>query len=320
VKLTFIGVLKVKMSGWSAELMKPAPPPPEPEPAKPVVVPAETTLEHVFYESTQGNLDPWVTEILAGKVKMDQFDTTGYTALHLCVWQGAYSLVVKLITEAACPIDIRSKNLQTGLALAAARGNLPLVKLFLDRGADIESRDACGMTPILCAAHNGQVLSVYVLKARGANLEAKDLNGCTAIHLAASKNQVKMMRVLKGYDFSLEEPDQKGLTPLHKAAENNSLDAIDFLLFEGAAKEPLDKKKRTPAALANENNVEGPSDFIHNYSTQNLFYSNFSYIYTAFWLSIAFVYFTEMLQDTYLCLTTSLFFNISLCLVIPLFL
>ena len=307
------------MSSFVADLPKSSVHSPSSDASKSTGVQPDHNLDYIFLESSQGNLDPWVEGVISGSISLDQLDSAGYTVLHLSVWLNHYSFVCRLLNEVRCPVDIKSKSQQTSLSLAAARGYLPLLKLLLDKGADIESRDSVGMTPILCSAHNGQVQSFYVLKARGANLEAKDISGANAMHLAASKNHVDMMRVLKKLDFELEATDKNGMTPLHKAAASNSLDAIDYLLFQGAHKEPLDMKKRTPAALANAFNVEGPGDFIYNYSSYNVFYYNFSYIYCAFWLSIFFIYSTDVLQETYFYLGPSLVFNISLSLIIPTF-
>jgi hypothetical protein len=139
------------------------------------------------------------------------------------------------------------------------------------------------------------------------------------MHLAASKNHVNMMRMLKMWDFELETQNDQGFTPLHLAASHNSLDALEYLLMENVSKDPIDKKNRTPSALAIELEIEGPADFIANFSPLNTFYRYFFYFQATFWTTVYFVYYTYVFQDTLIHLFHSLIFNISISLVLPLF-
>ena len=309
------------MASWHSSLIKqpPAPPPPPPPP---VLTPEEEHtlfLSSIFSESTSGNPLPWVEAILSKKLPCEFADPNGFTALHISVWLNRADCVQNILDNTSCAIDLRSSNGKTPLMLAAATGNLKLLKLFLDRGADIEGKDNSGFTPILCAAHSGQINCVYALKARGANILAKDASGSGAMHLAAAKNRATMLRVLRKLDMDIDGISDIGDTPLHRAAASNSLETIEYLLFEGAQRDVRDKVKGlTPALLADMFEIEGPSQVIYHYSRYK--YPWFIYFLMSYWALIGIVYYFYVMPNSLRHLFISLVFNLAGPSVLPLFL
>ena len=303
------------MSSSSQEISKTSDPPTSPtvnQPQSP-----EDFLASIFISSSAANLAPWIDAIRSKKIKPDTQDPNGYSVLHLAVWFGDLPSTSTLIKDLSMPISIRSKNNQTPLSLAAAKGYIEILNLLLEYGADLEAKDDSGMTPILCAAHNGQVIVWLILKAKGSNIWVKDNSGNSAAHLASTKNQVKMLRVLQSQDFNLEEPNSQGQSPIHKACEFNSLDAIEFLLSQGVSTTLKDHKGKDPIELSEE--VDGARAVLSNFNNISLVVEYFGIFYHIFWTSIITVYTYEIFQDTLICLPGNLVLSLSLLSVIPLF-
>jgi ankyrin repeat protein len=295
------------------------------ETAEPVVelpIEEETKrlLDKIFAESAYGNVLPWIDAINSKKIPYDQFDSYGYTVLHVAAWSGDFESVSNLLDKISYSVDIRSQNKQTPLMLASAKGYLNIIKLLLERGADLEVRDSKGMTCILCAAHHGQIPAVYILRHRGADITAKDAAGTGAMQLAASKNHVSMMRVLKSMDLDLQSANYLGLTPLHKASENNCLESIEYLLFEGVNKHPADKNGKTPSTLALEKENDGAGDLISNYRRSRFFYKYFTLFYFIYWSVVYVFYYSEVMHTSIHYLFMTLMFNMSVIWVLPIYL
>lgn len=280
----------------------------------------ERLIREVLDHASCGNLEPFIENIMSGKLEVDQMDSRGYTAMHLAVWKQDFQSVIKLLDKVSCPVDIQSGSGQTPLMLAAIKGNLRIVKLLLDRGADIENKDSLGITPLLCSVQSGQLGIFYTLLSRGAQIDAKDRNGCGAAHWAAYKNQTAVLRVLKQMGIELSSTDCSKMTPLHRAAMSNATDSIEYLLFIGQSAEILDSKNRTPLDVARENNSEGASRVLKSFFPNGgPIYNYFSYLFILYWIGIYSVYYTSILPETFHHLFPSLMFNLGFMWIFPLF-
>jgi hypothetical protein len=308
------------MSTWLQDLKVSLDSPDSTEPLKNSQSPEESFEDHlssIFTSSSNSNLQPWLDSIESKKVKADQQDPHGYSLLHMSVWFNDFSLTEHLLKDLSLPVNIRSKNNQTPLSLASAKGNLKILKLLLEYGADLEVKDDSGMTPALCAAHNGQVLVWLMLKSKGCNIWVKDNSGNSALHLASSKNHARMIRMLVSQDFSIEETNTLGQTSLHKACESNSLESLQILLHYGASLDVKDLKGRDPVGLSEM--VEGPEKMVSEFFNVSWMTEYFTVFYHVFWISIIVTYTYQICQDTLICLGGNLVLSLSLLLVLPLF-
>ncbi len=64
--------------------------------------------------------------------------------------------------------------------LAAAKGDLALVKLLIERGADVNKTSDAGNAPIMVAAANGHVETIKLLLEHGAATDGKNRWGLSA--------------------------------------------------------------------------------------------------------------------------------------------
>jgi ankyrin repeat protein len=89
-----------------------------------------------------------------------------------------------------------SHNKQTPLMIAAALGNLEMVKLLVANGAPVEQRDKLKRTALLHACMNGQThVAAYFLQL-GANPNAADSSGNSCIHYATAYGWYHTVKLL----------------------------------------------------------------------------------------------------------------------------
>lgn len=105
----------------------------------------ETTLK------LEAKRAPYLSRLLADpRVKIDQKDKDGWTALHWASWSGLDRLSDMLIEKKA-DINNRESNGFTPLMLAAMRGNFQVAALLLEKGADMAAVNKFGKNALQLA-------------------------------------------------------------------------------------------------------------------------------------------------------------------------
>ena len=120
------------------------------------------------------------------------------------------------------------------LMVAAANGQLNLVKLLVENGAEVNARAHArsmldGMTPLMAASHHGHGAIVQYLLERGARPAIRSSNGLDAATIAA----------LEGHETVLALLREKGLEPDAELLEG--MGAVEELI-------PSTDLKREPAS------------------------------------------------------------------------
>lgn len=122
----------------------------------------------------------------------------------------------------------------TPLSLAAASGQVEVVRVLIDAGAKIDRPDA-RTAPLLAAARSGRLEVVKLLLERGADLHASCYQG-NALHQAAMYGHQDIVKFLveRGLDAK-GRPEGGEWTPLHAAASwEGTPEVVNFLLDHGA--------------------------------------------------------------------------------------
>jgi ankyrin repeat protein len=124
--------------------------------------------------------------------------------------------------------------------------------LLIGAGADVNSADAAKTTPLQLAAAEGDLSLVRLLIARGADVKHRDWKGDTALHKATTK---AVAECLIAHGAEVNRADDDGSIPLHFAANAAVAEA---LLAAGAHLDQRDKEGETPllAAAAGEERQE----------------------------------------------------------------
>ena len=71
--------------------------------------------------------------------------------------------MVQVLLSAGAEVDARQPGWRTPLMLAAAKGNLPVVRALLEAGADPAAKDSDDRTALSLARANGHVEVVELL-------------------------------------------------------------------------------------------------------------------------------------------------------------
>jgi ankyrin repeat protein len=118
---------------------------------------------------------------------------------------------------------------------AVREGDIARVKDCIRAGVDTDARDGEGVTPLLVAAATGDVAMVRALLSGGADVRAAgQADGMTALHHAARRNDVAMIDELFGNGGLVDARARDGATPLALAARAGHSDACRELVERGA--------------------------------------------------------------------------------------
>jgi uncharacterized protein len=116
------------------------------------------------------------------------------------------------------------------LAVAAKRGNLPVVIQMTEAGANLEVTTLSGETPNMLAASAGWHIIIDYLIAQRVNLRCKNQEGSTALAIAAAKGHFEAVRSLLEADRTVcAIKDGLGRTPLAVAAAGGHFKVLSLL-------------------------------------------------------------------------------------------
>ena len=128
----------------------------------------------------------------------------------------------------------------TPLFIAAASGDLEIMRLLLDKGAQVNACDKEHCTPLMIASKNSHVNVVKLLIEREADLALQDQDGKTAIHYAVEKDyrdrnsdEILSCLIENGADVNVRSNDN--CTPLMVGSRHNChIDLLKLLVKHGA--------------------------------------------------------------------------------------
>ena len=128
----------------------------------------------------------------------------------------------------------------TPLFIAAASGDLEIMRLLLEKGAQVNACDKEHCTPLMIASKNSHVNVVKLLIDREADLALQDQDGETAIHYAVEKDgrdgnsdEILSCLIENGADVNVRSNDN--CTPLMVGSRHNChIDLLKLLVKHGA--------------------------------------------------------------------------------------
>jgi ankyrin repeat protein len=192
------------------------------------------------------------------KLKGYEFDPKGFfTAVALNDLNAVNAFI-------AAKFDLNVKDSVTGrtaLIMAAASGDLPVVKSLAKAGADLNAEDK-GNKPALFHAIEARYddVSDFLVVQPGLNLNARGKNGVTPLISYVWRDQVNVVKGLLDRGASVNLQDGDGDTALHGAAQSGNVDITNLLLAKGADPNIQNKVGGTPlmwaAAYGNDKVVE----------------------------------------------------------------
>jgi uncharacterized protein len=112
------------------------------------------------------------------------------------VESGQTARVQELLRQGA-NLQVRDREGNTALAIAAYYDRAEIAEALLARGADPNVRGLNGLTPLMRAAENGNVDVARVLLKYGAKVNAQGLTGETALSLATGELRKPVAELLR---------------------------------------------------------------------------------------------------------------------------
>ena len=164
-------------------------------------------------------------------------DDIGRTPLHSSLMGGNVVATQHLIEQGA-QVDARDKNGESGLHLAASRGDTSIdaVRVLLDAAPAslLNQQDQTGKTALHHTAYCDGCLVAKELIARGADTEACDKYGWTTLHLASRIGVVETAKALLEMEANIEALTPDGETPVQIASYYGRYRMVQFLASAGA--------------------------------------------------------------------------------------
>jgi ankyrin repeat protein len=202
--------------------------------------------------------------LLDNGAKVDVFDGVGEMPLSRALYtpeKERFPLVAYLISRGADVNGLTHNYPRTALHLAAAEGELELVKLLIEKGADVNMKatDEYPWSPLHLAVDNPKVLQL--LLENKANPASRHEKVQTVLMDAVTSNQVESIRLLMQHHAPLEDVDDSylGFTPLALAAIRGHAEAFRLLADGGANMNHMCRGERTILHLAFQGNDALPA-------------------------------------------------------------
>ena len=138
-----------------------------------------------------------------------------------------------LIDHFHLDVNVRNRDGETPLHIAACYGRTNTVEHLVCKGANVSIKDRIGSTPLHSAATQGHTDTVELLLNSGAYVNSKDDNGSTPLHDAATEGHTETVELLLNKGAKINRKDGLGDTPLHYAEFMKRDDVVALLKSKG---------------------------------------------------------------------------------------
>jgi uncharacterized protein len=172
---------------------------------------------------------PAAINLINRGVDVNTVDIAGNSLLIQSVRQDNKDFFDYLLQRRA-RLNLRNRNGETALSLAAYMGKSAFVQRLLDAGAEV---NMYGWSPLAYAAFNGHVAIAELLLKRGAEVNAQTENGATALLLAARYGHIEVVDLLLKNKADPNIANQNGEMAIDWALRTSNTDIAEHLRQAG---------------------------------------------------------------------------------------
>lgn len=156
----------------------------------------------------------------------DTLDPKGLSGLYLALREPAPKVAAALIEWPKTNVEIRTRDDESPLMMAALKGHLDLARKLIERGADVNKT---GWTPLHYAATGGHLAIMELLLEHHAYIDAESPNGTTPLMMAAQYGSIDAVRLLLDAGADPRLKNQLGLSAIDFAYRVNRVDAAELI-------------------------------------------------------------------------------------------
>jgi len=168
-------------------------------------------------------------DLIKRGMDVNSVDRAGNTLLTQAVRRDLPTLVDYLMQRRA-RLNIRNRNGETALSIAAYTGKLTYVQRLVEAGAEV---NFYGWPPLSYAAYNGHLDIVDYLLKHGAEVDAKTENGSTALFFASRFGHIEVVKLLLKNKADATIANENGDTAIDWALKDKNTDIEDLLRAAG---------------------------------------------------------------------------------------
>jgi ankyrin repeat protein len=156
----------------------------------------------------------------------DTLDPKGLSGLYLALREPAPKVAAALIEWPKTNVEIRTRDDESPLMMAALKGQLELARKLIDRGADVNKT---GWTPLHYAATGGHLAIMELLLEHHAYIDAESPNGTTPLMMAAQYGSIDAVKLLLAAGADARLKNQLGLSAIDFAYRVNRTEAAELI-------------------------------------------------------------------------------------------
>lgn len=156
----------------------------------------------------------------------DTLDPKGLSGLYLAMREPSPKVAAALIEWPKTNVEIRTRDDESPLMMAALKGHLDLARKLIDRGADVNKT---GWTPLHYAATGGHLAIMELLLEHHAYIDAESPNGTTPLMMAAQYGSIDAVKLLLAAGADPRLKNQLGLSAIDFAYRVNRAEAAELI-------------------------------------------------------------------------------------------
>ncbi len=181
-------------------------------------------------DAIKGDDVPAAEALFAKGMDPNTTDPDGNTLLMIAVRENHALMAERLLRQQA-KSGARNRYGETALMLAAASGNMDLVKLLVTHGAQV---NVSGWSPLIYAAWRGNAEVVKYLLDKGAEIDAVSPSGMSALMMASRSGHFDTVKLLLWEVANPNIKSESGATALGLAQKGGNTDIAALLKQAGA--------------------------------------------------------------------------------------